>query len=406
VGTYKKDGATYADGIFSDITEYKRLEAQLRHAQKLEAVGQLVGGIAHDFNNVLTAIIGFAGILQMKMKREDPLTVNVEQVLEAAERGASLTQSLLVFGRKQSINTVPVDIAELIKRMEKLLVRLISEDIQLKTVIQDPELVVIGDSVQIEQILINIVTNARDAMPNGGTLTIDVHREKLDKEFTKTHGYGKPGAYALISVSDTGIGMDEKTRARIFEPFFTTKEVGKGTGLGLSIVYGIVKQHNGFINAYSETGKGTTFKIYLPLLRGAVEKVKPADVAASIIIGTETVLIAEDDDSVRKISKKLLETFGYTVIEAVNGEEAVKRYMENKDNIRLLILDVIMPKKSGKEAYEQIREVSPGIKTLFMSGYTADVIQTKWIVEKGLDFISKPSSPTDFLRKIREVLDK
>ena len=405
VGTYKKDGATYADGIFSDITEYKRLEAQLRHSQKLEAVGQLVGGIAHDFNNVLTAIIGFAGILHMKMKKDDPLIVNVEQILESAERGAGMTQNLLVFGRKQAFNMAPVDIADLIKRMEKLLVRLISENIELRTVIEERELVVTADIVQIEQVIINLATNARDAMPDGGTLTIEARSQKLNREFIKAHGYGKPGTYAVISVSDTGLGMDEKTRQRIFEPFFTTKEVGKGTGLGLSIVYGIIKQHNGFINVYSEVGKGTTFRVYLPMGRGVAGKAKAAELAAPVT-GTETVLVAEDDASVRSLLKKLLETFGYKVIEAADGEEAVQRYMENKDNIRLLILDVIMPKKSGKEAYEQIREVSPGIKTLFMSGYTADVIQTKWIVEKGLDFVSKPISPTDFLRKIREVLDK
>ncbi len=398
-------------GIHEDITERRKLEDQLRHSQKLEALGQLVGGIAHDFNNMLTAIIGFAGILQMKMKKDDPLMVNVEQVIEAAKRGASLTSSLLVFGRKQAIFPRPVNLNEIIDKVEKLLLRLIGEEIELKIIIADKELNVTVDPLQIEQALINLATNARDAMRKEGVLTIETGREKIDKNFIHSHGYGEPGEYALISVSDTGTGMDEKTREKVFEPFFTTKEVGKGTGLGLAIVYGIVKQHNGYITVYSEVGKGTTFKIYIPMTRPGVGEAVPVETvnyppSAAPATGTETVLVAEDDKIVRKLSKDLLETFGYTVIEAANGEEAVQKYMENKDIIKLLILDVIMPKKNGKEAYEEIKRIAPDVRVIFMSGYTADIMHTKGIIENGMVFVSKPISPTDFIKKVREVLDR
>lgn len=405
IRTYTKNGVMCTDGIFSDITEHRKLEDQLRHSQKLEAIGQLVGGIAHDFNNMLTAIIGFAGILRMKMKKDDPLTVNVEQIIEAAERGVSMTQSLLVFGRKQAIHLMSVNLSEIIEKVDRLLSRLIGEDIELRVMTAKKGLAVMADTVQIEQVLINLATNARDAMPDGGTLTIETDRENVDKEFVNVHGYGEPGEYAVISVSDTGVGMDEETKRRIFEPFFTTKEVGKGTGLGLSIVYGIVKQHNGYINVYSEVGKGTTFRIYLPLVKRKAEE-KKAPEAPAPIVGSETVLVAEDDATVRKLSKTLLETFGYKVIEAVDGEDAVQKFTENKDMIHLLILDVMMPRKNGMEAYNRIREMSPNIKVLFMSGYTAEVIKARRMVGEGMEFVSKPISPTEFLKKVREVLVK
>ena len=395
-------------GIHEDITERRKLEDQLRHSQKLEAIGQLVGGIAHDFNNMLTAIMGFAGMLQMKMKKDDPLMVNVEQVIEAAKRGAGLTRSLLVFGRKQVIYPSPVNLNDIVEKVKELLSRLIGEGIELRTVTADNELIVMADSLQIEQVLMNLATNARDAMQGEGTLTIETRREKIDKAFIKTHGYGEPGDYAILSVSDTGAGMDEKTRARVFEPFFTTKEVGKGTGLGLAIVYGIVKQHNGFINVYSEVEKGTTFNISLPLTRADARKAVRGGPAAPVssLTGTETILVAEDDAHVMMLSKTLLESFGYTVIEAVNGEEAVQKYMENKDMIKLLVLDVIMPKKNGRAAYEQIKKIAPEVRVIFMSGYTADIMHTKGFIENGMVFVSKPISPTDFIKKVREVLDR
>jgi CheY-like chemotaxis protein len=264
---------------------------------------------------------------------------------------------------------------------------------------------VMADSSQMEQVLMNLATNARDAMPNGGSLVISTKRVELDTEFIKAHAYGKPGSYALISIEDTGYGIDHATRKRIFEPFFTTKEVGKGTGLGLSMVYGIINQHEGHINLYSQPGKGTTFKIYLPLIKSKIKEIEPA--ALPILKGgDETVLIAEDDVQVRELTKEVLSGFGYKVIEAKDGADAVKIFIENKDKIQLLILDVIMPKKNGKEVYDEIKELKPEVKTIFISGYTADMIHKKGILEKGLNFISKPILPDELLRKIREVLDQ
>ena len=391
-------------GIAEDITDHKKLEDQLRHAQKMEVVGQLAGGIAHDFNNILTVIIGFATLLQKKIGENSPLNDDLNHILTAAERAANLTRSLLAFGRKQVINLRPVNLNDIISGIEKLLSRLLREDIELKTILAKEDLIAIADSEQIEQVLINLVTNARDAIPDGGQLIIETCRVKLDNEFIRAHGYGVPGMYALISVTDTGVGMDEKTIKRIFEPFFTTKEVGKGTGLGLSIVYGIIKQHNGYINAYSEVGKGTVFKIYLPLTEF---KAKDAELTQFTIPkgGIETVLLAEDDADVRRLTKTTLKEFGYKVIEAVDGEDAVEKFVEKKERIQLLILDVIMPKKNGKEVLDVIRKISPNIKALFMSGYPAQIIQNKEILEKRLSFVSKPISPIEFLKKVREVLD-
>jgi CheY-like chemotaxis protein len=275
----------------------------------------------------------------------------------------------------------------------------------MKTMLTEEDLTVMADSGQIEQVLMNLATNARDAMPDGGSLTVETEIVELDEEYIKTHGYGEPGMYALISVTDTGAGIDEKTKERIFEPFFTTKEVGKGTGLGLAMVYGIIKQHNGYINVYSEVGKGTTFKIYLPLIKTEVKDKKP-EVRPSSIGGTETILLAEDDADVRKFTKHILEEFGYKVIDAENGEDAINKFMENRDKIEILILDIVMPKKNGREVYEEIKKVKPEIKALFMSGYTANVIHEQGILEEGLNFVLKPISPTVLLRKIREVLEK
>src|SRR4030043_23378 len=315
------------DGLISDITDRKRLEEQLLHAQKIEAIGQLAGGIAHDFNNILTAIIGFGSLLKMDIGEDDPFSTFVTQILSSAERAANLTRALLAFGRKQIINLRPVNLNEIINVLEKLLSRLIGEDIELSIFLADEDLTVIADSTQIEQVLMNLATNARDAMPDGGSLIIRTGLVKFDYEFIKAHGYGRPGSYALISVEDTGEGIDEKMKERIFEPFFTTKEVGKGTGIGLSMVYGIIKQHEGYITVYSEPGKGTTFRIYLPLIKSKVEEVKKAEFLY-IMTGTETVLIAEDDAQVREFTKEAFEGYGYKVIEAVDGEDAIKAFNE------------------------------------------------------------------------------
>ncbi|RJQ15092.1 MAG: PAS domain-containing sensor histidine kinase [Nitrospiraceae bacterium] len=392
--------------IINDVTEKCKLEEHLLQAQKMEAVGHLAGGVAHDFNNILTAIIGYTSVMQMKMRHDDPLRTNLDQILASADRAAGLTQSLLAFSRKQTANPAPVNLNTVIEKTKMFLLRVIGEQIELKTELTDRELTVMADPVQLEQVLINLATNARDAMPGGGSLTISSELMKLDDEFILAHGFGEPGDYAFIFVTDSGIGMDAKTIERIFEPFFTTKEVGKGTGLGLSIVYGIVKQHNGYITCYSEPGKGTTFRIYLPTIKS--DKVREIKAAEAVVPtgGTETILIAEDDDAVRKFERQVLEGFGYRVLEAVNGEEAVETFMENMDRIDLLLFDFIMPRMNGWEAYEKIREARPDIRVLFASGYPEDYIHKKEIPEKDVKMVLKPIPPTTLLKKVREVLDQ
>lgn len=391
--------------VLADFTEQKKLEGQLRHAQKMEAVGRLAGGIAHDFNNILTVMTGYGGILLTKMRTDDPLRHNAEQILAASQRASTLTKGLLAFSRKQILDPKPFRVNELIKRVEGFLSRIIGEDIELRTALAHGDLTVLVDAGHMEQVLMNLATNARDAMPEGGLLTIETALMKLDEEYIKTHAYGEPGEYAVISVTDTGAGMDEETRRRIFEPFFTTKEMGKGTGLGLAMVYGLIKQHKGYVSVYSELGKGTTFKIYLPLVKSAVETEKLPIERPGIIGGVETILLAEDDSAVRILTKNVLQESGYTVIEAEDGEEALSKFTGNGDNIRLLLLDVIMPKKSGKDVYEEIRKTHPAMKALFMSGYTANVIHGKGLLDKDLHFISKPASPAELLRMVRKVLD-
>jgi PAS domain S-box-containing protein len=392
-------------GIMRDVTEQRRLEVQLLQAQKMEAVGTLTGGIAHEFNNMLTTIIGYGKLLYEEMIADDPLKHNVEMIIASSDRAANLIQSLLTFSREQIIKLMPVNLHKIVKKVEKLLLRVIDEDIELKVILTDKDLVVNVDSGQIEQVLINLATNARDAMPGGGCLTISTELVELDEEYLKRYNYGKPGEYALISVTDTGAGMDSRTRERIFEPFFTTKEVGKGTGLGLSMVYGIIKQHNGYINVYSELGKGTTFKIYLPVIELEVKEIETA-IPTAPAGGTETILLAEDDKEVRNLIKDILQKFGYKVIEAVDGEDTIKKFMDDKDKIQLLILDVIMPKKSGKEAYAEIKNIRPDVKALFTSGYAAETIFKKGLFEEGIHLVSKPLLPKELLKKVREVLDK
>jgi PAS domain S-box-containing protein len=400
-------GKWHAAGIIRDISERKKLESQLMQAQKMEAVGQLSGGIAHDFNNILSAIIGYGNILQMKMKEDDSLRPYVEHLLEAADRAANLTHSLLAFSRKQILNPRPTDLNEIIRRVEKLLRRVIGEDIELYTVFKQDAVTVKVDSGQIEQALMNLATNARDAMPHGGSLRIETEVTELDNTFARTYGYGEVGRYVVVSVTDTGMGMDGVTRQRIFEPFFTTKEVGKGTGLGLSMVYGTVKQHQGFINVYSEPGKGTTFKIYLPLIdtEHGKQKITTTIPENKLSGGVETVLIAEDDESLRTLFRTVLTEFGYYVIEAEDGIDAVIKFKNNKDIIKIILLDMIMPKKSGKEAYEEIIKVRPDIKVLFMSGYTTNIKSAEELLQRGIEFILKPVSPGDLLKRIRACLD-
>ncbi|MBI5633665.1 MAG: response regulator [Nitrospirae bacterium] len=386
-------------------TERQKLEAQLLQAQKMEAIGHLAGGIAHDFNNMLQAIIGYASLLDMRIEQNSPLKSYVAEILNSSEKSADLTKQLLAFSRKQVISPKQIDLNQLIKGMEKMLVRLIGEDVEFETYLVNRELSVVVDPGQIGQVLMNLCTNARDAMPDGGHLSISTETVQLGEDYIAANIIEKPGLYALISVTDTGVGMDEETKQKIFDPFFTTKEVGKGTGLGLSIAYGIIKQHNGHISVYSELGKGTTFRIYLPLSE-AMSKATEAAAATAPRGGKETVLVAEDNEEVRGLIRSVLEGFGYTVITAVDGEDALHQFRENEDRIKLVILDVIMPKKNGKEVYDEIIKTKPQMKVLFSSGYTADVISTKGVLEGKMDFISKPVTPHDLLIKIREILDR
>jgi two-component system cell cycle sensor histidine kinase/response regulator CckA len=392
-------------GILKDITDWKRLEQQLLQAQKMEAIGQLAGGIAHDFNNLLTAIIGYGHLLRNEVRTDERMSAYAGEILGAAERAAVLTNDLLTFSRKQIVNPQPVNLNTIIKNMESLLLRVMGEDIELATVLTDADLTIMADSTQIDQILMNLAANAQDAMPKGGSFILSTDRVEISSEFIRTYGYGTPGSYALLSVADSGTGMDEKTRERIFEPFFTTKKVGKGTGLGLSMVYGIVKQHEGYINVYSEPDRGTTFKICLPLIQSAVAEKRPAEVP-EVRGGTETILIGEDEPHVRSLLKEVLSKAGYTIIEAVDGDDAIETFNKNKEHVHLLLLDVIMPKKNGKEVYRAIKRIKADINVIFISGYSAGIIHKKGILEVGLDFISKPVLPDELLLKVRNALDK
>jgi signal transduction histidine kinase/CheY-like chemotaxis protein len=392
-------------GVTRDITERKKLEEQLRHAQKLEAVGTLTGGIAHDFNNILTSIIGYTDLLSMSITENDQTRGFLDQIFAASRRAANLTQNLLAFSRKQITSPGPVNINESIRTVENMLHRLIGEEIELRTSLSDAELTILADAGQMEQVLMNLAVNARDAMPGGGTLLITTSVAELDDHYIAHNGYGKAGTYVVVTVKDSGSGMDARTKRRIFEPFFTTKEMGKGTGLGLSIVHGIVKQHNGYIDCESEPGKGTTFTIYFPLNSARTEQAVPAR-PAQLRGGTETVLVTDDDEGVRRITRTMLEHLGYTVLIAADGEDAVEVFTDHRDRIDLLLLDVIMPKKNGKQVYDEVRKIRPGVKTLFTSGYTADVISSKGMLEEGMHFIAKPASLRELSQKIRDVLDE
>jgi PAS domain S-box-containing protein len=399
-------------GAMIDITsikkaeeERKMLEAQLHQAQKMEAIGQLAGGIAHDFNNILTAIMGYSSIIQLRMEKESPLRHYVEQVLTSAKRAAELTNGLLAFSRRQVIHAKPTELCGVVRGLEKMLGRLVPEDIDFRTTVAEGDLVVMADKVQVEQVLMNLVTNAKDAMPQGGTLMIEVSPAVMGVSFVHAHGFGEPGDYACVTVSDTGYGMDEETRKRIFEPFFTTKEVGKGTGLGMAIIYGIIQQHDGYISVYSEKETGTMFKIYLPLITEGIKEVHDIREAEPPPGGTETVLLAEDDAPVRELHRMILHEAGYRVIEAVDGRDALDKFTEHRTEIDILATDVVMPKMNGKSLYEEIRKIRPDMKVLFMSGYTKDIIMERGIMEDEFSFIYKPVTSGELLKKMREILD-
>ncbi len=391
-------------GMNQDITEHRHLEEQLRQSQKMEAIGLLAGGVAHDFNNILTAIYGYCSILRMNVGEDSPFIPEIDLIHTAADRAANLTRSLLAFSRRQIISLKVVDLNDVIMNVWQLLTRIIGEDIQLKTFCTEQPLKIMADAGQIEQVLMNLAANARDAMPNGGFLTIETKEREIDESFVHAHGFGAPGKYAIITVSDTGTGMDAETSKKIFEPFFTSKEVGKGTGLGLSIAYGVIKQHNGYINVYSEPDHGTTFKIYLPQVCEDIgsEEAKALDFPQ---MGTETVLVAEDDPDIRHIAELILGQFGYEVILAEDGADAVEKFKANSEKIAVVIMDMVMPRKSGRKAYEEIRKVRPDVNILFMSGYSPDILKNKGFLDTGEEVIIKPLQPLDLVRKVRACLD-
>jgi len=385
--------------------EKEHLEALLRQAQKMEAIGQLAGGVAHDFNNILCAIIGFGTLLDMSMNKDDPSRRHLEQILSAADRATGLTQGLLTFSRKQILNPHPMNLNSIVHGIEKMLNRLISEDIELTLALSDQEPNVLVDSGQIDQVLLNLATNARDAMPNGGLLTIKTEEADPPEEILADTASLPTTHYALLTVSDSGSGMEKETQEKIFEPFFTTKDVGKGTGLGLSMVYGIVKQHNGHILVNSEPGKGTSFLIYLPLTPKDNLPPDHSALPSQPVAGSETILVVEDNPEVLNLNRTVMETFGYGIIEAVNGEDAVEQFTRHQQEIDLIVMDVVMPKMNGKQAYLEIAKLRPDVKVLFMSGYTADIVLEKGIAADEFNFMHKPVTPMELLRRIREILD-
>ena len=396
-----------------DITERKqaeealhRSEAQLRQAVKMEAVGRLAGGVAHDFNNILTAITGYSELLLMNPDIRDPVSRDVKDILQAAERAASLTRQLLAFSRKQVLQPQRLDLNQVVANLDKMLRRIIGEDIDLLTVLGHELDAVQADPGQIEQVVMNLVANARDAMPQGGKLTIETANAHLDAAYAQEHLEMRPGPYVMLAVSDTGVGLDQESQARIFEPFFTTKELGKGTGLGLSMVYGIVRQSGGFIYVYSNPGEGTTFKIYLPRLEAAGDLAAGlGKVPDSCEWGSETILLVEDEDMVRQVASRILTRHGYTVLEAASGHAALVVSREHAGPIHLMLTDVVMHGMSGWETVENLKPQRPEMKVLFMSGHTENTIVHHGVLDPGVAFIQKPFRYNVLAQKIREILD-
>jgi PAS domain S-box-containing protein len=392
-------------GVTIDATNRKTLQEQLWQSQKMEAVGQLAGGVAHDFNNLLTAITGYSDLTIRRLPEDDPLRHNVEEIKKAGDRAAALTRQLLAFSRKQILQPQVLNLNSVAQDLEKMLHRLIGEDIELRTSLEEDLGNVQADPGQIEQVIVNLAVNARDAMPRGGKLTIETRNIYLDQSYADQRVAVKTGPHVMLAVSDTGSGMDEETQQRIFEPFFTTKAIGKGTGLGLSTVYGIISQSGGTIWVYSEVGLGTTFKIYLPRVDENASDYIRASAATAPLTGTETILLAEDEEVVRKLASQVLRFYGYQVIEAENGSDALRTAESYGQTIDLLLTDVVMPEMSGRELSQQIAVLRPEMKLLFMSGYTDDAVVHHGVLDAKTNFIQKPFGPEALARKVREVLD-
>jgi nitrogen-specific signal transduction histidine kinase/ActR/RegA family two-component response regulator len=396
----------YIEGIVEDVTERRMLEQQLRQSQKMEAVGRLAGGVAHDFNNLLTVIRGYTEILLGDLPTGDPRGSELEEIMKASDRAGALTRQLLAFSRQQVLAPKVLNLNTIVLNMHNLLRRLLGEDVDLQTVL-DPELGhVKADPSQIEQVLMNLAVNARDAMPMGGRLTVETANVDLAENWGRDIINAKPGPYVMIAMSDSGAGMDEATKARVFEPFFTTKEQGKGTGLGLSTAYGIVKQSDGYISVYSEVGIGSTFKVYLPRMNSQRDPAVSQLSTAATDRGTETVLLVEDEEGVRKLVLGILQRQGYQVLEATSGEEALEMVHEHNGKIDLLLSDVVLVGMSGRELSERMRIQMPTLKVIYMSGYTDDAIVRHGVLTESADFLQKPFSSDNLLRKVRGVLEK
>ena len=371
----------------------------------MESVGTLAGGIAHDFNNVLTVIIGFGEMLKLRIASDPKAVSDLDEILSRRNGRRCSPGRLLTFARRQVVEPVNLDLNKVMTGLVKLIRKVTREDIEIKTFLAEGPVMIHADRGQVEQVLMNLSLNARDAMPEGGQLVIETGVTLLEEGYLKQYPYMTAGRYAVLSVSDTGIGMDEKTRERIFDPFFTTKGPDKGTGLGLAMVYGIVKQHNGFIHVYSEPGKGSRFRVYFH----EVDAPADAKVIASKGVthgGDETILLAEDDESIRNLAEKILSSYGYKVLAARDGEEAVDIFRRHQKEIAVAVLDVVMPRKGGKQAYDEMAKTNPGLKVLFLSGYSANAIHESFVLLPGLSFLQKPFSPDAFARKVREVLDR
>jgi two-component system cell cycle sensor histidine kinase/response regulator CckA len=382
----------------------KRLEDQLRHAQKMESIGTLAGGVAHDFNNLLTAIIGNAQLALAQIQPEDPLHERLIEIENSGRRAAELTRQLLIFSRRERLEPKPIDLNDTIDQFVKMLRRIIGEDVELRFHPTDDLSTVFADPGQMEQVLMNLVCNARDAMPDGGELIIETRNITVEEMHRRTHPIAGTGAYVQITVTDSGAGMNAETQQHIFEPFFTTKEVGKGTGLGLALVYGIIDQHEGTIEVTSEVGRGTTFRICLPAQEEAIED-PVAEAEPALRGGAETILVAEDEESLQRLLKGMLTGLGYKVILTPDGETAVEAYSSHSNQIDLVILDMVMPRMGGREAYERIRTLRNDVPVLFMTGYSAEMAQTRFVSETGAAFIQKPYGIAALSHKVREALD-
>ncbi len=396
----------FFEGLVEDVTEQRSLESQFRQAQRMEAVGRLAGGVAHDFNNILTAITGYSELLLEDLGATDPKRSDVEEIKAAAARATALTRQLLAFSRKQILQTQVLDLNEVVRTLDKMLLRLVGEDVKVELALAKALGAVRADPGQIEQVLLNLAVNSRDAMPNGGNLTIETANVDLDAAYVREHAGASTGSHVMLAVSDTGIGMNAETRTHIFEPFFTTKEQGKGTGLGLSTVYGIVKQSGGSVWVYSEPGRGATFKVYLPRVEEPLEVVARVSADQLVSGGGETVLLAEDDPSVRAVVSEVLAQKGYRVMRAPDGQAALEMARGHPAEIRLLITDIVMPGMTGRDLAEALKAERPGLRVLYMSGYTDDAVVRHGVLEEGMPYLQKPFSPRALASKVREVLDQ